>query len=113
MVCAICGRMPLMMHSAPMSRAAVTVLMQVLRGQRVDRRHARDVEDRDLRAGLDDALEQALHDHLGARAVERADHRQREDAVPQLHDRRGQLEHVLLLARGSLPRGLFWYTSVV
>jgi hypothetical protein len=26
MVCAICGRMPLMMHSAPMRRIALTVL---------------------------------------------------------------------------------------
>src|SRR6185312_338763 len=38
-----------------------------------------------------------LHDDLGARAVERADQRHREDALPQLHDRRRQLEQLRLL----------------
>ena len=85
-VWAIWGRMPLMMQSAPISRAAATVFEQVLGDQRVDGGHAGDVDDRDRRAGLDDPLEEALHDHLGAGAVERADERQREDPVPQLHD---------------------------
>ena len=58
-------------------------LQQVLRDQRVDGRHAGDVEDGDRRAGLDDALQQVLHHDLRARAVERADERQRQDAVPQ------------------------------
>ena len=73
-------------------------LQQVLRDQRVDRRHAGDVEDGDLRAGLDDLLQQGFHDHLGARGIERADHGQREDAIPEFHDRRRQLEHFALLA---------------
>ena len=41
--------------------------------------------------------EQALHHDLRARAVERADERQRQDAVPQRDDRRRELQHLLLL----------------
>ena len=48
-------------------------------------------------AGLDDALEQVLHHDLRAGAVERADERQREDAVPQRDHRRRQLQQLLLL----------------
>jgi hypothetical protein len=88
-----------------MSRAAATVLEQVLGHQRVHRGHAGDVDDRDPRAGVHDALEQVLHHHLGARAVQRADQRQAEHSVPQLHDRRRQLEHLpLLLADDLLAR---------
>ena len=60
---------------------------QMLRDQRVDGGHARDVENGDLRAGVDDSLEQVFHDHLRAGAVERADQRQRQDAFPQSDDR--------------------------
>ena len=77
-------------------------LEQVLRHQRIHRGHAGDVDDGDLGAGLHDPLQQALHHDLGARAVERADHRQRQDAVPQLDDRRRQLEHLLLLPGDDL-----------
>ena len=73
-------------------------LQQVLCRERVHRRHARDVDDRDARAGLDDPLEERFHDDLGAGAVEGADHRQGEDALPELDDRRRELEHLLLLA---------------
>ena len=59
-------------------------LDQMLRDQRIDRRHAGDVDDGDLGTGSDDALQQAFHDDLGPRAVERADQRQRQDAVPEL-----------------------------
>ena len=102
MVWAICGRMPLMMQSAPIRRAAVTVLSRCCADQRIDRRHAGDVDDRDLGAGLDDALQQRLHHDLRARAVERADQRQGQDAVPQLHHRRRELEHLLLLPQNDL-----------
>ena len=80
-------------------------LDQMLRHQRVDGRHAGDVDDGDLGAGVDDALQQVLHHHLRARAVERADQRQREDAVPELDDRRRQLQQFLLLARDDLLAG--------
>ena len=74
-----------MMHSAPISRAAGDGLEQVLRHQRVDRRHAGDVDDRDPAPGRRRcACSSALHHDLGARAVERADQRQGEDAVPEL-----------------------------
>ena len=98
MVCAICGRMPLMMQSAPISRAAATVLRRCCATSVSTVGHAGDVDDRDLRAGLHDALEQALHDDLGARAVQRADQRQRQHAVPELDHRRRQLQHLLAAA---------------
>ena len=106
MVCAICGRMPLMMHSAPISRAAATVFSRCCAtsvstvGTPVMSMIAMPG------AGLDDPLQQALHHDLRARAVERADQRQREDAVPELHHRRRQLEHLLLLARDHLLAAL-------
>ena len=97
MVWAICGRMPLMMQSAPISRAAATVLSRCCAtsvstvGTPVMSMIA--IAD----AGLDDPLQQVLHHDLGAGAVERADQRQRQDAVPELDDRGGELEHFLLL----------------
>ena len=106
MVCAICGRMPLMMQSAPISRAAATVLSRCCAtsvstvGTPVMSMMA--ISD----AGLDDPLQQGLHHDLRARAVERADQRQREDAVPELDHRRRQLEHLLLLARDDLLAAL-------
>ena len=90
-----------MMQSA-MSRAAATVFQQVLRHERVHGRDAGDVDDRNRRAGLDDALQQAFHDHLCACAVEGTDEREREDAVPQLDHRRGEFQHLLLLAVDDL-----------
>src|SRR5262249_50839514 len=72
-------------------------LQQMLCDERVNRRHACDVEDGDDRSGLHDALQKAFHYHLRALAIERADEREREDAVPQLDDRSGQLQHLLLL----------------
>ena len=80
-------------------------LEQVLRGERVDRRHAGDVDDGDRRAGVDDPLQQALHHDLRAGAVQRADQRQGQDALPQLDHRRGQLEHLLLLPHDHLLAG--------
>jgi hypothetical protein len=80
-------------------------LEQMLRYERVDGRHTGDVEDGDGRSGLHDALQQRLHDDLRARAVEGPDHRQGQDAVPQLDDRGGELEQLLLLAGDDLfPR---------
>ena len=105
MVCAICGRMPLMMQSAPIKPRGRDRLEQVLRGQRIHRRHARDVDDRDRRAGLDDALQQVFHHDLRPRAVERADHREREHALPERHDRRRQLHQLLLLPDDHPVRG--------
>ena len=106
MVCAICGRMPLMMQSAPISRAAATVFSRCCAtsvstvGTPVMSMIAISAP------GLDDPLEQGLHDDLRAGAVERADQRQREDAVPELHDRRRELEQLLLLARDDLLAAL-------
>ena len=88
-------------------------LQEMLRHQRVDGRHAGDVDDRDAGAGVDDLLEQALHHDLRPRAVERADQRQREDAVPELDDRRRELQHLLLLARDQLLAALSGRRSVV
>ena len=102
MVCAICGRMPLMMQSAPISRAAATVLSRCC-ATSVSTVGTPVMSMMAIAApGLDDLLQQALHHHLRAGAVERADQRQREDVVPQLHHRRGQLEQLLLLAHDHL-----------
>ena len=73
-------------------------LQQMLGGQRIDRGHAGDVDDGDFRFGIDDGLQQVFHHHLGALAVQRADQRQRQDAVPQLDDRRRQFGDLALLA---------------
>ena len=106
MVCAICGRMPLMMQSAPIRRAAATVFSRCCAtsvstvGTPVMSIMA--IGD----AGLDDALQQALHHDLRAGAVERADQRQREDAVPQLDDRRRKLQQLLLLTINDALAGL-------
>ncbi len=58
-------------------------LEQMLRHQRVDGRHAGDVDDRDLRARGDDRLQEIFHYDLRAIAIERPDQRQRENLVPQ------------------------------
>ena len=81
-------------------------LQQVLRNQRVHGRHARDVDDGELRIRCHNCLQQALHHYLGARAVESADDGKRQDAVPKLDHRRRQLKEFLLLPRDKLlPRG--------
>jgi hypothetical protein len=69
----------------------------VLRDERVDGRHAGDVDDGDFGAGIDQPLQQRLHHDLRAGAVERADHRQRNHAVPELDHRRRQLQPSPLL----------------
>ena len=102
MVCAICGRMPLMMQSAPISRAADDRLQQMLRRQRVDRRHAGDVDDGDFGAVVDDVLQQVLHHDLGALAVERADDRNGEHPIPQFHHRCRQFGNFTLLPQDDV-----------
>src|SRR5215475_3559872 len=101
MVWAICGRMPLMRQSAPIRRAADTVFRRCW-AVSVSGRHTGDVDDGDLGPGLNDALEQVLHHHLGAAAVERADQGQGDDALPQLHHRRRQFLDFLALALDQL-----------
>ena len=99
MVCAICGRMPLMMQSAPIRRAAATVFSRCC-ATSVSTVGTPVMSMMAIAAPVSTiCLQQALHHDLRARAVERADERQREDAVPQLHHRRRQLEQLLLLAR--------------
>ena len=50
MVCAICGRMPLMMHSDAHEAGSRNSLEEMLGNQRIDRRHTSDVDDGKLRA---------------------------------------------------------------
>src|SRR5262245_18111704 len=73
-------------------------LQEMLGDQGVHRGHARDVNDGDGGARLHDACEEGFHDELGPLAVERADQGQGENALPQLDDRGGELEHAALLA---------------
>ena len=102
MVWAIAGRMPLMMQSAPMSRAAVTVLIRCWAtsvstvGTPVMSRMAISAPVSTIRCS------RILHDDLRAGAVERADQRQGEDAVPEFDDRGGQFHHLVLLALDDL-----------
>ena len=105
MVCAIWGRIPLMMQSAPISRAAVIVLMQMLRHQGVDRGHAGNVDNCDFGIGLHDRFNSDLHHYLGASAVQRADHGKRENSIPQLHHRSGKLQQLFLLTGDHLLLG--------
>ena len=113
MVCAICGRMPLMMQSAPMRRAAATVFIRCCAtsvstvGTPVMSMMAI------VGAGVHDPLQQVLHDHLGARAVEGADQGQRQHALPQLHDRRGELQQFLLLPRNDFLAALLIRLGIV
>ena len=74
----------------------------MLSDEGVHRRNAGDVDDGDPGARLHDLLEEVLHHDLRAGAVQRADQRQRENAVPQLHHGGRQLQHVLLLAQDDL-----------
>src|SRR5690606_33661314 len=48
---------------------------QMLRHQGVHHGNAADIDDRDVRAGLDDFFQQALHDDLGTGAVQSSDQR--------------------------------------
>ena len=105
MVWAICGRMPLMMQSAPISRAAAIVLSRCCAtsvstvGTPVMSMMAISAPVSTIRS------QQVLHDDLGARAVERADQRQGEDALPQLDHRCGEFQQLLLLAADHIfPR---------
>ena len=101
-VWAICGRMPLMMQSAPISRAAATVFSRCC-ATSVSTVGTPVMSMIAIAAPVSTiALQQVLHDDLGARAVERADQRQRQDAVPQLDHGRGQLQHLLLLPADDL-----------
>jgi hypothetical protein len=97
MVCAIWGRIPLIMQSAPI-RAAATVRIRCCAtnvstvGTLVMAISAPEVT----------ISSNGLHDDLGARTVECADQWQGENALPQTHDRGGQLEQLLLLARDDV-----------
>src|SRR5258706_1171511 len=69
----------------------------MLGDQRIDGRYSGDVDDGDQRLGVDNFLQQVLHDDLSSRAVEHADQRQRDDVIPKLHHRRRQFHQFLLL----------------
>jgi hypothetical protein len=55
----------------------------MLRGERIHRRHTGYVEDRDFRTGFEDSLKQRFHHDLRACAVERANHRKGQHAIPE------------------------------
>jgi hypothetical protein len=80
-----------------MRRARGHRLQQVLGDQRVHCGHPGDVDDRDRGSRVHDLLEEALHHHLGARAVESADEGDGEDPVPELHHGSGELDELFLL----------------
>jgi hypothetical protein len=77
-------------------------LEEMLRHQRIDSGYARNIDDGNFGAGFHNPLQQILHHHLCARAVERANQRQREDGIVQLHYRGGQFQHLFLLARDEI-----------
>ena len=104
-VWAICGRMPEMMQLGAHQPGGHHRLQEVLGDLGVDRGHAGDVDDRVLGAGVDQRLQQLLHDDLGARRVERADQRHGDDALPELDHRGGQLQQLLGLVGDDLLAG--------
>jgi hypothetical protein len=65
----------------------------MLRHLGVHGRHAGDVDDGVLGAGGHQGVEELLHDELGARRVEGAHQRHRDNVLPQPHDGGGQLQH--------------------
>ena len=105
--------MPLMMQSAPISRAAATVFSRCWAtrvstvGTPVMSMMAMAAPVSTMRVRSD------LHHELRPLAVERADQGQREDAIPQLHHRRGELEHLLRCWREMTSSRPFWKTSMV
>src|ERR1044071_6226484 len=92
MVWAIWGRIPLMMHSAPIRRAAATVF------RRCWATSVSTVGTPVMSMIAIEAPEQALHHHLGPVAVERADERHRQHPLPQRDHRGRELEQVTPLA---------------
>jgi len=97
MVWAICGRMPLMMQSAPMSRVAATVFIKCC-ATNVSTVGTPVMSMIAILAPVSTTLQQILHDHLCPLAVQRADEGQRHHFLPQLNDGSGQLHHFLLLS---------------
>ncbi len=87
-------------------------LQQMLRRERIDRGHAGDVDDGDLGLAVHDRLQEIFHHHLRALAVERADQRQSENALPQFDDRGRQLGDLALLADDDFFTA-FWKISSV
>ena len=82
MVWAICGRMPLMMQSAPIRRAAATVLSRCW-ATSVSTVGTPVMSMMAMSARYDDGVKQILHHDLGAGAVQRADQRQRQNVFPE------------------------------
>ena len=76
-------------------------LQQVLRYQRIDERNTGDIDDGDVRTGIDNLLQETFHDDLCPLAIQRPDQRKRQDSMPQFHHRSRKLQHVLLLARND------------
>src|SRR5579872_6207170 len=77
-------------------------LQKVLRRQSIAGRHACDVDNGARRALVDDGLKKILHHDLRALAVQRADNRQSEHALPEFDDRRRQLGDLALLTKNDL-----------
>src|ERR1700745_735712 len=78
----------------------------MLGDQRVNCRHAGDVDNREFGASLDDFLEQSFHHHARSGAVKGTDERQSQNTLPYLYDGSRQLEHLFLLAPDHFLTGL-------
>jgi hypothetical protein len=94
-VWAICGRMPLMMQSAPMSLAADTVLMRCW---------ATSVST--VGTPVMSMIEEVRHHRLCALAVQGTNQREGQDLVPQLHHRSREFEQLVRLAFDHLIAAL-------
>jgi aspartate aminotransferase len=101
MVWAICGRMPLMMQSAPIRRAAAMVFIRCC-ATRVSTVGTPVMSMMAIAAPVSTIFCSRLSITTWVRAVERADQRQRQHAVPQLDHRGRQLQQFLLLAHDDL-----------
>ena len=108
MVWAICGRMPLMMQSAPISRAAATVFSRCW-ATSVSTVGTPVMSMMAMAAPVSTISWSRFSMTTCVRALSSVPiSGRREHAVPELHDRRRQLEHLLAAGAGSRSSRPFW-----
>ena len=98
MVCAICGRMPLIEAIGTHESRRRNRFQQMLRHQGIHHGNAGNIDNGEVERVFNDCIEQILHDHLRTRTVKSANQRQRQNVVPQANHGGGKFQQFLLLA---------------